>query len=314
VVSIEEVYSQGILQREYLQTQVEILKSDDLARKVVIKLGLANHPDYDPRQAQPSWISRMLSMGISQPSAKASDEDALKAVVGEVERGLQVQLVRNSQLVRISFDSNDRQLAARVPNALAETFIENDLEARVAMTQKAADWLRERMAELRAKVEASEKALQEFRDREHIVDAKGLAMSGASKQLEEFTRGLVEARQRRAEAESAYNLVQQIQAGRSRVSYDTIPAVLRNPLVQRMKEQEADAEKRLSDASKRYGPEHPKMIQAKAELAAARESTHRQIQAVVDSIAKEYEVAKANEAAVAQALAQSKADIQNLNR
>src|SRR5207248_2797949 len=48
VVSIEEVYSQGMIQREYYQTQVEILKSEDLARKVVQKLKLTTHPDYDP--------------------------------------------------------------------------------------------------------------------------------------------------------------------------------------------------------------------------------------------------------------------------
>jgi capsular exopolysaccharide synthesis family protein len=314
VVSIEEVYNQGIIQREYYQTQVEILKSDELARKVVAKLGLARHPDFDPRQAQPGWTSRVLSFGEPPAPRALTDEDATKAAVARLKRGLSVQLVRNSQLVKIGFDSYDPALAAKVPNTLAETYIENDLEARIAMTQKAADWLRERMGELREKVEASEKRLQEFRDREHIVDAKGLAMSGASKQLEEFTKSLVEARQRRAEAESAYNLVQQIRSGRAQVSYDSIPAVLRSPLVQRMKEQEGDAEKRLSDATKRYGPEHPKLIQAKAELQAARENTQRQIQAVVAGISKEYEVAKANEVAVAQALAQSKADIQGLNR
>jgi len=312
VVSIEEVYSQGIIQREYFQTQVEILKSDELARKVVEKLGLVKHPDYDPRQAPPSWFHRVLALGADEHAAR-SDDDVLKAVVGKVKRDLHIQLVRNSQLVDISFDSHDAQLAAKVPNALADAFIENDLDARIAMTQKAADWLRERMGELRSKVEASEKALQDYRDREHIVDAQGLAMSGASKQLEELTKNLVDARQRRAQAEAAYNLVQQAR-NQPHMNYESVPAVLRDPLVQRMREQEGDAEKRLSDAAKRYGPEHPKMIQAKAELQAARENTQRQVQTVVAGIAKEYEFAKANEAAVAQALAQSKADIQSLNR
>jgi uncharacterized protein involved in exopolysaccharide biosynthesis len=55
VVSIEEVYSQGVIQREYYQTQVEILKSDELARKVVKKLNLQAHPDFDVRQ-QPGWF------------------------------------------------------------------------------------------------------------------------------------------------------------------------------------------------------------------------------------------------------------------
>ena len=312
VVSIEEVYSQGLIQREYYQTQVEILKSDELARKVVQKLNLASHPDYDIRRGDPGWLARFLPGG--RPRAQPTEEDAVKAAVGRFKHDLSVQLVRNSQLVRISFSAWDRELAAKVPNALAETYIENDLEARVAMTQKASEWLRDRMGELRSKVEASEKALQEYRDREHIVDAKGLAMSGASRQLEELTRSLVEARQRRAEAESAYSVVQQIKAGRAQANYDSIPAVLKNPLVQRMKEQEGDAEKRLSDAAKRYGPEHPKMIQARAELDAARENTRRQIETVVAGLSKEYEVAKANEVAVANALAQSKADIQSLNR
>ncbi len=314
VVSIEEVYNQGLIQREYYQTQVEILKSDELARKLVDRLKLDTHPDFDPRQAGPSWFTRILGPVAPREEIPKSRADIVRAVAARFKRDLHVQLVRNSQLVQISFSAHDRELAARMPNALADIYIESDLDARVAMTQKASEWLRERMSELRAKVDASEKALQEFRDRERIVDAKGLAMSGASKQLEEFTRSLVESRQRRAEAESAYALVQQIKAGRSQVGYESVPAVLRNPLVQRMKEQEGDAEKRLSDAAKRYGPEHPKMIQARAELEAAKENTRRQIDTVVAGLSREYEVAKANEAAVERALAQSKADIQGLNR
>jgi capsular exopolysaccharide synthesis family protein len=314
VVSIEEVYSQGMIQREYYQTQVEILKSDELARKVVQKLGLTKHPAYDPRQQAPGLIARITASVFGRDDVGRSDDDVLKSVVGNFKKNLSVQLVRNSQLVQITFSSPDKTLAAKVPNTLADVYIENDLDARMAMTQKASEWLRERLGELRGKVDASERALQEYRDRQGIVDAKGVAMSGASKQLEELTKSLVDARQRRAEAETAYNLVQQVKSGRSSVSFDSIPAVLKSPLVARMKEGEADAEKRLSDAAKRYGPEHPKMIQAKAELEAARQNTRKEIDTVVAGIAKEYEVAKANELSVERALGQSKADIQSLNR
>jgi capsular exopolysaccharide synthesis family protein len=314
VVSIEEVYSQGMIQREYYQTQIEILKSEELARKVVTKLKLASHPDFDPRQAPTPWYSRLVRPFSAGEDAVATDEDAFKAAVRRFRGDLQIQLIRNSQLAQVSFVAHDRDLAARVPNALAEVYIDSDLEARMAMTQKAAEWLRERMSELRTKLDTSERALQEYRDRERIVDAKGLALSGASRQLDELTRSLVEARQKRAEAESAYQMVQQIKAGRVQANYDSIPAVLRSPLVQRMKEQEADADKRLSDAAKRYGPEHPRMIQAKAELDAARDSTRKQVEIVVGGLAKEYEVVRANEQAVERALAQSKADIQGLNR
>jgi capsular exopolysaccharide synthesis family protein len=314
VVSIEEVYSQGMIQREYYQTQVEILKSDELARKVVQRLQLTQHPEYDPRQQAPGLTARVMAALFGKTEVVRSDDDVLKSVVARFKKNLTVQLVRNSQLVHITFSSNDKGLAAKVPNTLADVYIESDLDARMAMTQKASEWLRDRLGELRAKVDASERALQDYRDHQGIVDAKGVAMSGASKQLEELTKSLVDARQRRAEAETAYNLVQQVKVGRSSVSYDSIPAVLKNPLVQKMKEMEADAEKRLSDAAKRYGPEHPKMIQARAELDAARQNTRKEIDTVVAGIAKEYEVARANEVSVERALAQSKADIQSLNR
>ena len=314
VVSIEEIYSQGLIQREYYQTQVEILKSEDLARKVIQKLKLVTHPDFDPRQAEPSWTSRVMATLFFRDEVPKNDEDIVKVVVQRFKRDLQIQLVRNSQLAQISFTAFDKDLAARVPNTLAEVFIESDLESRMAMTQKAAEWLRERMGELRGKVDSSEKALQDYRDRERIVDSKGLALSGAGKQLEELTRSLVEARQKRAEAESAYTLVQQIKTGRMQANYDSVPAVLRHPLVQRMKELEGEADRRLSDAAKRYGPEHPRMIQARAELDAAKESTRKQVEVVVGGLAKEYEAAKANEAAVERALGQSKADIHGINR
>jgi polysaccharide biosynthesis transport protein len=311
VVSIEEVYNQGLANREYFQTQVEILKSEELARKTVRKLNLLSHPDYDPRQA--AQTAMWLPTDLFRENTPSTEDELLKQVVKRFRKDLQIQLVRNSQLAQISFVSPDRELSAKVPNTLAELFIESDLEARVAMTQKATEWLRERMGELRSKVDASEKALQEYRERERIVDAKNMVLSGASKQLEELTRSLIEARAKRADTESAFQQVQQIRAGKSG-NYESIPAVIRHPLVQKMKEGESDAERRLSEAAKRYGPEHPRMVQAKAELDAARENTRRQVEFVVAGLAREYEAARSNEQAVERALGQSKADIQGLNR
>jgi capsular exopolysaccharide synthesis family protein len=254
-----------------------------------------------------------MGTAVADPS-RISDEEVLKRAVNRFKRGLQVGLVRNSQLAQISFATFDRELAASVPNAIAETFIESDLDARMAMTQKAAEWLRERMGELRSKVDASEKALQDYRDRERILDAKGVALSGAGKQLETLTGAVIEARQKRAEAEGALALVQQIRSGRLQASYDSVPAVLKSAIVQQMKVVEAEAERRLSDASKRYGPEHPKLIQAKSEYEAARDNTRRQVEIVIAGLSKELDQARANEQAVERALAQSKSDIQGINR
>ena len=313
VVSIEEVYNSMGGNREHYQTQVEILKSRELARKVVKRLKLTTHPDFDPRQ-QGAGARDFLSPATWFTEKTLPTEDSvLDTVIKSVSDDLQVHPVRNSQLVQVSFSAYDKELSARVPNTLAEVFIESDLDARVAMTQKAGSWLTERMSDLRVKLNASEKSLQDYRERERIVDVKGVAMSGASKALEQATTDLVSVRTKRAEAESLFNQVKAVRQGRSG-GYESIPAVLRHPSVQRLKELEAESERKLADASKRYGPEHPRMVQANAELASARDNLKRQIENVVAGVEKEYDVARANEQALERALGQSKFEIQGINR
>jgi len=323
VVGIEEVYSSISANREYFQTQAEILKSHELAGKVVRKLKLAKHPEFDPRQAEPPvWKRWIADWGVDvsayialddEDKAATTDAAIEKRVVRRFQGRLTVEPVRLSQLVRVSFESDDPDLAAKIANTVAETFIEADLEARYEMTQKASDWLSESMRGLRQKVEASERALQRYRDAERIVDAKGLAQSGYTRQLEQFTGAIVEARQRRTEAESRYNQIRGIR-GAPASAYESVPAVMSNQLVSRMRETEGDADKRVSELSNRYGREHPQMIKAEAELRAARENTRRAIENVVASITLEYEVARANEAAIEKTLEKSKADIQEINR
>ncbi|OFZ86876.1 MAG: hypothetical protein A2V78_13735 [Betaproteobacteria bacterium RBG_16_64_18] len=321
VVGIEEVYAGASPNREYFQTQVEILKSRELAARVAQKLKLAVHPEFDPRQAEPAfWIRWSEAVGIDPADFGMSaakkldiDEEAIaKSVTGQVQGRLTVEPVRSSQLVRISYDAYDPQIAATIANSVAETFIESDLEARYQMTQKASNWLSERLGGLRQKVEASERALQQYREKERIVDVKGVAQSGASRQLEQLTTALVDARNRRIEAENRYNQIRGIQGGAS--AYESVPAVMNNSMVSSMRGSELEAEKRLSELSKRYGREHPRMVQAEAELRGARENTRRTIDTVVASITRDYDVARANEASIERSLGKSKGEIQEINR
>jgi len=314
VVSIEEVYNSMGGNREYYQTQVEIMKSREVARKVVERLKLTTHKDFDPRQQETSAVDYLSPASWFTTKEAPTEENILKGVISRVTADLQIQPVRNSQLVQVSFSAYDKELSAKVPNTLAEVFIESDLDARVAMTQKAGSWLTERMSDLRVKLDASEKSLQDYRERERIVDVKGVAMSGASKALEQATTDLVSVRTKRAEAESLFNQVKAARQGRAAGGYESIPAVLRHPTVQRLKELEAESERKLADASKRYGPEHPRMVQANAELVSARDNVKRQIESVVVGVEKEYDVARSNEQALERALGQSKAEIQSINR
>ena len=141
------------------------------------------------------------------------------------------------------------------------------------------------------------------------MDTKGLAQSGGAKQIEDLTKALIEARQRRAEAENAYKQIQD-----AKDHLETLPIVMRNPLTARLRELESESDKKVAELSNRYGPGHVRMIQAASELQQARENTRRQIETVVSSLIREFEGARANEQAVERTMAEAKRSIQDINK
>jgi succinoglycan biosynthesis transport protein ExoP len=317
-VSIEDVYGASALSgREYLQTQIEIIKSRELLAKVVSRLMLADHPLYDPRkQPAPFWAEWFPDGFLGEASAtRAFDRASVEqGIVGTLLVGLNVQLVRGSQLIRISFESPDAGLAARVPNALAEMFIESDIEARLGMTRKAMSYLSTQIDDLRVKLGESERALQKFREDEHLIDTKGLAQSGATKQIEDLMRALSDSRAKRVDAENSYRQVSAAAKSRAPNALDAVPAIQRHPLISRLKELEGDAEKRINEFAQRYGPEHPKMIAARADLAGARRNVREQEALVARLVMQEYETAKANENSLEHALNDARGNVEHINR
>jgi len=146
------------------------------------------------------------------------------------------------------------------------------------------------------------------------VVEKGVSVSAAIRQLEELQNSLDDARKKRLDAEALYNQVNIARQGQSTAALESLSVVQRNPVMARFKEAEAEAERRVSEASKRYGPEHPKMVAAQSDLKAVRENVQRQVNTVVETVLKDYEVAKANEASLERALARAKAESQDYNR
>lgn len=302
--------------RDYFLTQFEIIKSRELAERLVRVMQLTKHPEYDPRQVAKAWYADWVPVQfLPSASVKGPSEEGLEeSVVAQVMGQFSLQPVRNTQLVKLSFDSHDPVLAERVPNTLAMIYIISDLEARGDTTRRSMSFLKDQAEELRQKLNESERALQAFREQEKIVVTKGVSVSGAIRQLEELETSLDDARKKRLDAEALYNQVNVARQSRSAVALESLSVVQNNPVMARFKEAEAEAERRVSEASKRYGPEHPKMVAAQSDLKAVQENVRRQVSTVVDSALKDFEVAKANEASLARALARAKAESQDYNR
>jgi capsular exopolysaccharide synthesis family protein len=308
VLTLNDLYEGQRDSSEAFNSQIQIIKSRPVAENVIRKLKLNDDPAMRPADHKKGWFD-----SESKDSKETIEAKNAEAVLTKFENSLTVEPVLKSQIVKISFDSTDKVLAAKVANAVVDAYIDNDLEARSLMTQKANFWLTERMQGLRSKLEISEQALQRYREQENIIDNKGVVLSGTGKQFEEVSTNLVGARMRFAEAQNSYNQVKD-HKGQPIEALESIPAVLKDSNVQQAKTAEREATRKMTEYKGRYAAAHPKMIAAEAEQKSAREALGRAIEAVINGITREYEIARANAGAAAGAQAQTKAEIQGITR
>jgi len=314
LLSIEDVYSMDTTRAEYLLTQFEIIKSPDLARKVIQRMKLATHPEFNETnpesESQPFWQEWLAMLPALAPDKSQNTEadDAIKAeeeLLKEFLDRLAVKPRAKTQLVDVTFDAKDPKLARDVVNMLGETFIESGLEARMEATRKAAEWLSERLQSLKDKLTESESRLQVYLAKEHLVDLEGV-LTLSAKEIEKNTETLASVRQSRIEAESTYN---KIKAGNQ---LDQIPEVLQDRVIQDLKNKEAELAGKESDFAERYGPEHPALVAVRSEHEAIRALLEKQLASIVSSIKSRYEIARANEQAVLASIENNKAQVQKI--
>jgi capsular exopolysaccharide synthesis family protein len=309
-VSIDPVYqtSQGFDFGEYYQTQYEILRSRPIAERVVRRLGVEAfaRPPVEPGFSLSRWLP-----GGDAPAAEPTEQERFEGAVGLVQGSLAVQPIRNSQLVRINFEGPDAELITQLANTLPQAYIEETLEGRLQMTQTATSWLNERLGGLREKLEQSERALQEFKDRERLIDVKGVDTL-ASQQLGLATERLAQARRERSDRESLYRQVQQARSAGT--GLDGVPGLMGYPLVGELKAALVEAERNLRELSQRYGPRHPRMVEAQSALETARGALTRQLETVAAGVEKDYESAVQRENLIAGELGAAKGEVREVDR
>ena len=299
VVSIEEIYGLNSSKKEYFQTQYEILRSRQIAEKVVDKLNLVNHPIYARNEETgvagfisgiKTKLSQLLPFLPQTSPASMTQEERREAkreqVTARVTQNLTISPVKNTQVVKISFDSKSPELAAEVANAVASAYFESYLDAKFDMTSRATTWLNDSISGLREKLTAAEAALANFYEQNQVVEIDGVA-GLASEELQNLSKELANTESLLKQSEIIY---QEVQAQRNSVDgLANLPEVLNHPSIQSIMRAEVEAQSRVSELSKVYGPKHQKMVSAVAELNSIEQSLNRQIDVLVTGITTEYQ-------------------------
>lgn len=309
-VSIESILANAVRHnKHYMNTQLQVLKSRELARRVVARLDLGKKENFIVPQ---NTLFRDLSIFIGFESEISDTVLSMNQLVSYLLLGLAVEHIRQTQLVQISYVSTDAQLAADIANTIMFEYIAMQNETKAASTQETTDFLRERLGVLKNNLEASEVALQAFRDKHNLVDTQGVKGLSTMK-LDSLSSKLLDARNIRSEAEVVYRQVQREKA-KGVKSLQALPAIMNHALVQDYQRLAAEAERKLVELRQRYGPKHPKRIQAEADVKEARRGLVSNIEAVVVALQKNYENARQNENRIRAQVAEATKDVRSIDQ
>ncbi|MEE8339645.1 MAG: GumC family protein, partial [Xanthomonadales bacterium] len=315
IVDIEQVLSREFYGNEAV-AEVEVLRSRSLANQVIDKLQLLNYEEFNP-WLRPPEESIFDFLQYLNPKTWIPDnwkKSVKEAISGEVQyippneeeiahrkvalatdiflSKLSVSSIQWSNVLVIEFDSQSPVLAARIANELPEAYMLDQLQAKFDATEKATTWLTEKLAGLETQVAESERAVEFYRDKYDLAtsDKTGLL----SVQLSEINSQLIVSRVERAAVEARLTQIKRL-VGPDGQGIETANEVLSSPLIQQLRNQEAQVTRRLSELSIEYGPLHPRMLQVNAEIRDIKQRIAAEIRKITQGLENEVEVARTRE-------------------
>ena len=241
-------------------SQVQVVTSRDVGRRVIRDLKLQGNPEFDPAVAAPGPVSRVaILLGLKRDPTRLSPEDRILEVYLEK---LTAFSPPKTRVISIEFQSKNPELAAAAANKIAETYIALQRETKRASAKSAAGALQGLISDLRVKVAAAEAEAEAFRTRTGLLPVmQNVTMT--TQQLSDINTQLSAARSVQADAQAKARLIRDM-IRKGRVS--EVPDVANNEHVRRITEQRTSLRAQIASESRTLLPGHPRMQELTAQL------------------------------------------------
>jgi succinoglycan biosynthesis transport protein ExoP len=307
----------------YYKTQYRILKGRDLTRRVIKKVNLQNVPEFNgtaPPPATPFTMLRDLEhrlivyvrppppVVVEPPKPGETDDESgmVAAFLGSVD----IVPVQGSRLVDVLFTAEDPRFAALAANTLVDEYVNQNLEVKLQSSQNMLEWLDKELQNQQTKVENSERALAEYRDKEDAMsldDKQNIVLA----RLTQLNDAVMKAKTTRVQRESVYNQVKSISAG---AAPDAIPVIAQNPQIQTLKTRLTELQRDKARLTEKYFDKHPQVVAVNAALQDAQHQLELETAKALQSVRNEYETAQLEERTLSSNLEAAKLETRDLNR
>ena len=293
-----------------LDTEVRILKSDLLALQVIRELNLDKQPEFHGKDKSPTSSLELTTDAMQPDSARTS------AVLASFKGSLQVALVPNTRIIEIRYRNADKNLAARIVNTLANTYVEQNFKTRFESTMQASDWLSKQLVDLQIKVETSQEKLVKYQ-KEHEILGIDEKQNITTAKLDELNRELTSAESARMEKESIYHLVQSGDsdsiAAAANVDGAARGSSANSALLEKLREQQADLKIQVAQLNTQFGPSYPKLAQLNSQLKEVDTEIQTEMRKVAARLRGDYLAAVQRETMLRSALEKQKQEANKLN-
>jgi chain length determinant protein EpsF len=321
----------------YMQTQLDIISSERVVRKVVRNLKLAESPQTlaafeeqaGGKGSIKGWLVGNLLNSLKEvglkvmetlklaesPQTRADFEKQAEGK-GAIEDWLVENLLKSlkvetsqSNVIHVSFSSTDPHHSAAVANAFAKAFVDTTLELRVEPTRQAAAWFDEQLKSLRANLENAQSRLTDYHRQKGIVSADE-RLDIENTRLGELSAQLVKVQDQTHDLNAREQQAREfLERGGSR---DQLPDVLSNPLIQRLKTDLAQGEAKLQEMATQYGANYPQYQRQLSENRSLRERLDAEMRKITAGFANATRQSLRREAELRQALAAQSARLLGL--
>ena len=273
---------------EVIRSEMDIIQSRTVIDRVIEKLHLVDDKEFGTTRSVLSYINPMnwLPDGLSDEERHAR---AISKVADNITKRLKVDNDGRSYSIHIYFDSKSAKKAALIANTFADEYLVDELEAKYEATARANKWLNERLEALKNKVQDSEQAVADFREKSKLIEVGQTGQTVAAKQMEDMNNQLGDARVATAQAEAKLRSVKELISSKNDI--DSAADVLASPLIQNLREQEAEVRRNEAELASKYGPLHPKMVNARAQYAEAQAKIAEEVHKVVNGLQNEVDIA-----------------------
>ena len=291
VVNIQDVNSEDLGSLELLKTIEQNLSSGALFKSLIATLNLDG-----PALRLP-------------PRSHAYSENEL---IDALDDAVDVKLLRGTRLISVSAENQSPEMAQKISLGLVKEYIRMNVEQRLGVSAEANSFLTSEAQRLKEKLQKSEQALQDYKEQTQAVSLQETQNITVEK-LKELNIKVTGAKSDRLKLEADFAQVQKLGQAKPEDLLG-LQSVAESKAVLEQKKVVAEQEGLVASLAKRYGPLHPKLIQAQSQLQEQKAGLNRVIVQSAESIGAAYEAAKETEAKFEQALRDQEQKALELNK